>query len=365
VDTRPDGGPFEDGICQACRFTEARESEIIDWQARRKELDEIIKWGKEHTRTKYDCIVTVSGGKDSTRQAFYARDELKLRPLLVSYLYPPEQLHERGAHNLSNLISHGFDAITVGLNPQVEKEMMRQGFYRFGNQAKSTELALYAAPLHVAIAYKIPLIFLGENPLYTLGQQEGKSVGGDAHGMQYSRTLGGGSPDNLMTDDMTLRDTCFYRYPSEDEINYLQLRIVYLGYYIEDWSDFENAMFAIDRGLMVRTDSPEKTGDLFGFVSLDEEFKIVNQLIKYIKFGYGNVTDHLITLINLGVMERDEAFELLHKYDGKCDDHYIRLFCKYLNIPEEEFWRVVESYRGQHIWKKDENGQWKLRVDED
>ena len=78
----------------------------------------------------------------------------------------------------------------------------------------------------------------------------------------------------------------------------------------------------------------------FRYVNLDEEFKIVNQLMKYIKFGYGNVTDHLITLINLGVMERDEAFELLHKYDGKCDGHYIRLFCKYLNISEEEFMRI-------------------------
>ena len=151
----------DEGICPVCRFTESNRNNVIDWEARRRELEGIIAWGHQHSRTSYDCIVTVSGGKDSTKQAFFARDELGLNPLLVSSVYPPEQLHERGAHNLANLISHGFDTVTMGLDPQTWKEMMRQSFFIHANWCKSTEMALYAIPIHVAIAYKIPLIFLG------------------------------------------------------------------------------------------------------------------------------------------------------------------------------------------------------------
>lgn len=363
VNTRPDGGNFEDGVCPACRFAEERKTQSIDWGERDQELREIIAWGKKNTRSSYDCIVTVSGGKDSMRQAFFARDELGLKPLLVSSVYPPEQLHERGAANLANLISHGFDAVSMSLNPQVWKKMMRNGFFRFGNQAKSTEMALYAIPIHVAIAYKIPLIFLGENPLYTMGQKEGKSEGGSAKGMQYSNTLQGGNPDTLMDESMSQQDVCFYRYPSDDEIEYAQLRVVYMGYYIRDWSRNKNAELGIEKGLQCRTEPPEEIGDVNGHSSLDDEFRMVNQMIKYVKYGFGNVTDQLTISINDGLISREEAFELVKKYDGKCHQRYIDQFCRYLNITVEEFWQVVEGFRGKHVWEKNKSGEWQLILD--
>jgi len=364
VNTRPDGGEFIDGVCPACVFGEASRNQTVDWAARDREMKEIVEWGRANTRSHYDCIVTVSGGKDSMRQAFYARDELGLKPLLVSSVYPPEQLHERGAANLSNLIAHGFDTVSMSLNPQVWKKMMRNAFFRFANQAKSTELALYAIPIHVAIAYKIPLIFLGENPLYTLGQQEGKtSGGGDARGMQYSNTLQGGDPTPLMSDDISQRDVYFYKYPSDDEIDYAKLRVVYLGYYIRDWSNNKNAQFAIDRGLQTRPEPSEEIGDTTNFSALDEEFKIVNHMIKYVKFGFGTVTEQLCISVNDGLMTREEAFEKVRKCDGKCHPRYIKMFCKYLNITEKEFWGVVEGVRGKHVWRKNIKNEWELIID--
>ncbi len=361
VDTRPDTGEFVNGVCPACRLAEEMKNQKIDFLERRKELSEIIQWGKENSRSSYDCIVTISGGKDSTRQAFFARDELGLKPLLVSCVFPPEHIHERGSYNLSNLISHGFDTVSISLNPKVWKKLMLQGFLNFGNYMKSTELALYSTPIHIAIAYKIPLIFLGENPLYTVGQQEGKTQGGDATGMKYSNTLGGGTPDKSLTQDINLKDLYFYYYPSDDEIDYLKLRIVYLGYYIEDWSFLNNANFAVKHGLKVREDPPEKTGDCYGYAALEDDYKIVNHMIKYVKFGYGSIPDLVCEAINQGVMNRDEAIELLRKYDGKCDQSYINRFCQYLDIPEKKFWDVVESYRGKDVWTKDANDQWELR----
>jgi N-acetyl sugar amidotransferase len=361
-DTRPNIHFDEEGVCFPCRFAEQKSQNAVDWAARRSELDEITRWGKEHTSSSYDCIVTVSGGKDSTRQALYARDELGLKPLLVSCVYPPEQQSERGARNLSNLIEHGFDTISLSLNPQVWKTMMRQGFLKYANWCKSTELALYAIPVHVAIAYKIPLIFLGENPAFTIGEKAG-GLTGDASRMKYGNTLSGGLPEPLMTESITQQDVHFYRYPSEDDVSYANLRLVYLGYYIEDFNHFKNGEFAIANGLEIRNEPPEKIGDINGYTALDEDFVIVNQMIKYIKFGFGRVTDQAAEGIALGLMDRKTGIELVKKYDGKCDKSYIERFCQYLDISEDKFWEVVESVRGKDIWEKDGNGEWKLKVD--
>ena len=92
--------------------------EAIDWCKRDEQLQEIIIWAKEHSNFGYDCIIGVSGGKDSMRQALHAR-ELGLNPLLVSCTYPPEQITKIGAKNLANLIELGFDTINVAPAPIV------------------------------------------------------------------------------------------------------------------------------------------------------------------------------------------------------------------------------------------------------
>lgn len=361
VSSRPNIFFDDQGVCPVCRFEEEKRQQTIDWESRDRELQEIIAWGRANTKSSYDCIVTVSGGKDSTRQALYARDELGLKPLLVSCVYPPEQLHERGAHNLANLIEQGFDTLSISLDPQTWKKMMRQSFFKHANWCKSTEMALYSIPIHAAIAYKIPLVFLGENPALTIGEKHGR-LDGDASRMKYSHTLGGGDPSGLMPMDATLKDVYFYKYPSDDEMEWAKLRIIYLGYYIRDWSGRNNAAFSIRHGLETRHESPEQIGDLWGFSALDEDFRLVNQMIKYIKFGFGHVNDQVCEAINAGIMGREEGIELLKKYDGKCDHVYIERFCQYLEIGEEEFWRVVESFRGD-MWQRDETGEWRLRID--
>lgn len=361
-DTRPNIHFDEEGVCLPCRFAEQKNHHEVDWEARRRELDDIMQWGRDHTSSSYDCIVTVSGGKDSMRQAFYVRDVLKAKPLLVSCAYPPEQMSERGARNFSNLIEHGFDTLSLSLNPQVWKTMMNQGFLKYANWCKSTELALYAIPIHVAIAYKIPLVFLGENPAFTIGERTG-GLDGDASRMKYSNTLAGGTPDHLMTEGITPQDVHFYRYPSDTELSDANLRLVYLGYYIEDFNHYSNAEFAIARGLEIRNEPPEIIGDINGYTALDEDFVTVNQMIKYIKFGFGRVTDQAAEGIALGHMDRQTGIDLVTRYDGKCDPVYIRRYCQYLGISEDKFWEIVESVRGKDIWEKDDHGNWKLKVD--
>lgn len=361
VSTRPNIVFNEDGVCPVCQFASMKKEGAIDWRARRKELDEICNWGRANTKTHWDCIVTVSGGKDSTRQALYARDELGMNPLLVSSVYPPQQLNERGAHNLGNLISLGFDTVTLSLNPHIWRRLMREGFLRFGNWARSTEMALYAIPIHVAIAYKIPLLFYGENPVWTIGEQHGRTDG-DASRLKQGNTIRGG-PDQLRPEDVDARDIHFYYYPSDEDMEYAKLRLVYLGYYIPDWSSKRNAEIAIANGLQIRDDPPEETGDLDRVGCLDEDFRFVNQRFKYLKYGFGIITDSMVHRINRGEISREEAFAWIRKYDGCCGHKFIRRFCEFVQLTEEEYLQNEAKFRNPDVWEKGPDGEWRLRIE--
>lgn len=359
--TRPNVLFNEDGVCFVCQHFKQMATGKIDWDARRKEIEAIGQWGRDNSQNSYDCIVTVSGGKDSTRQAFFVRDELGMNPLLVSSLYPPEELHERGAENLATLIEHGFDTVTLSLDPQLWKRLMRMCFFEHFNLFRATELPLYAIPIHLAIAYQIPLIFLGENPALTIGEKHGR-LDGDASQMRLANTLQGGSAD-VFLDYADSQELYFYDYPPDEDVQKASLRLVYLGYYIPDWSGWNNAEFSIARGLKVRNEPPENIGDLWGVSGLDEEFRIVNQYMKYIKLGFGHVTDQCMERIHAGTMTREEAIDLIKKYDGKCHRKYIQKLCRYLEISEETFLSVVEKYRNKDLWSKDENDDWRLNID--
>ena len=89
-DTRPNSVFTDEGICPACNYSEQLKD--VDWDDRYEELQTIVSSHRSSSKTRHDCIIGVSGGKDSTRQALWIRDNLGLNPLLVCLAYPPQQV---------------------------------------------------------------------------------------------------------------------------------------------------------------------------------------------------------------------------------------------------------------------------------
>ncbi len=351
-DTRPSIKFDEYGVCPPCNYVENISK--IDWVARKKQLLEIISSYKNLNRSKnYDCLIGVSGGKDSTRQAMYVKNDLGLRPLLVSCVQPPQHQTELGADNLANLISLGFDTISVGPSPIVWKRLMWEGFIKYGNWHKSTEMALFASVPRVAIAYQIPLILWGENPALHLGNLK-VGMTWDGNKMRNSNTIASG-PESLAYPGISQQQLYWYKYPSEDEMSRAEIQLVYLGYFWKDWSKINNANYSIAYGLNVRDDSSENMGSLEPFDSLDDDFVLINQMLKHMKFGFGKVTEEVSELIRAKKLTRDEGIQLVKKYDGKCGEKYIRKFCQYMDITLEVFWEIAEKYRNMDIWVKSKN----------
>ena len=347
-DPRPGMRFDEEAVCPACRYVESLA--FVDWDARHRELDELLKRTKKDNHSGYDCLIGVSGGKDSTRQALYVRDALGLSPLLVCCAYPPEQMTELGARNLSNLISLGFDTVVISPDPQTWKQLMRKGFLEYGNWAKPTETALYATLPRISIAYHTPLAFLGENPATQMGDLGTGSLNWDANKMKYTNTITQGA-DIYLGDDIGRKHLLPYVYPSDEEMTWANLQVAYLGYFWPNFTKVDNAAFSMSHGLDIRTDTPGERGALHPYESLDEDFVFVNQMIKYFKFGFGKVTDEVSELIRFGHMSRSDGIALVKKYDGKCAPHYIKRFCDYIELSEDEFWKTAESYRNKDLFE--------------
>ncbi len=357
VDTRPGIRFNGDGICPACEYyIKAKE---VDWEEREKQLYEIVEFGKANNHSGYDCIIGVSGGKDSVRQSMFVREKLRMNPLLVCLSYPPEQITTRGANNISNLISLGFDTISINLSPIIWKNLMRKSFLMYCNWCKSTEMALFSSVPRLAVAYQIPLIWWGENPALQLGDLAtfGKD-GSDGNKIKHTNTLGGGDASWMMGEGIQGKHILQYRYPSDEEMVKANLQIVYLGYFIKDWSLVNNGIYSILRGLDVRNEPPQELGDTYGITSLDEDWVGVNQMIKYLKFGFGRMSDYMNEEIRLGRISRDEAVKLAEKYDGLVGDQYIRSFCNYIGISIDEFWDHVDQFVNKKLFKKISKGKY-------
>ena len=352
-DTRP-GIKFDiKGICPACNFFNSNFDREIDYER----LEEAIKFGKENSDSGYDCIIGVSGGKDSTRQAIYVKETLKMNPLLVSLNYPPNQSTQRGIDNISNMIEKGFDCIQIQPSPQIWKKLMKKSFFKYTNWAKSTELALFSSVPRFAIAYQIPLIWWGENPALQLGDLNvmGKD-GSDGNNLRKMNTLSGGDITWLIDKEIRKNQVIQYQYPTEKEIERANLRITFLGYFWKDWSLVDNGVFSVLRGLDIRENKPWEIGDNHGITSLDEDWVSLNQMIKYLKFGFGRVTDYLNEDIRFNRISRKEAIKIAENFDGKCSTEIISDFCDYIEITIEDFWNQIDKSVNKKLFERISQG---------
>ena len=354
-DTRP-GIYFDDhGVCGACLWEEKKKE--IDWKSREKELRDIAEWAKKTTKSNYDCAIGVSGGKDSTKQALVARDLLGLRCLLVNC--EPEGITEIGRHNIENLKKLGFDVISLRPNPKVMRQLVKRDFYKYLNPVKITEFPLYASTYIIADKLDIPLIIQGENPGLTLGTSL-TGVGTDSNAMKANelQTLSSGWKEYVEVEGIEEKDLYLFHYDRKklEEKGY---KGIWLNYFLKEWSNHKNAIFSKEHGLAWRPENfdRESVGTYLPYFQLDGDLTQVNQLLKYIKFGFGQCLDHVCYDLREGRMTRDEAVELVKKYDGKCSEVYIEKFCNYIGISQKEFWRVTEKFRGT-MWKKDRKGNW-------
>jgi tRNA(Ile)-lysidine synthase TilS/MesJ len=138
-----------------------RKQNEINWESRKAEFISLVKKIKSESTT-YDCIVPVSGGKDSWYQVIKAK-EYGLNVLAVTW-----RTHGRtavGQKNLEKLIEKlSVDHIEYTISPDVEKRFTKVAFEETGVSGLPMHMAIFTIPLRLASQMRVPLVIWGENP---------------------------------------------------------------------------------------------------------------------------------------------------------------------------------------------------------
>ena len=363
--TRP-GIIFDDsGICSGCRTFEQRQKEDIDWQAREQEFREIMESYKKQARkndSPYDCIIPVSGGKDSHYQAHIITQVYKMKPLFVTYNHSYNT--KIGMRNLSNLVEKfGGDLLRYTTNPKTARKLSRFMLEKVGDMTWHYHAGIMTFPIQTAVRYKIPLIVWGEHGIgYLFGMHNLDDKVEFTKKHRQEHLMRGFEPEDILSDpenkDITKTDLAPFFYPSDDEINSLGMRGIYLANYYP-WNQDENTKMLIEKYGFETLQNRETTFNLYGKV--EDFFQDTHNYLKYLKFGYGRCTDHASVEIRHQRMSREEGIKMIEKYEHLVRPSNLDTFLKFAELSEEEFLSKIDHLRDQSIWEKDSQGKWQLK----
>lgn len=352
--TRPNLEIMKDGVCNACHSW-INKKEDINWQERQKQFLEVVDRIKK-TNSKWDCVIPVSGGKDSTWQVIKAL-EYGLRPLCVTWRTPARNL--LGQKNLDNLINLGVDHIDFSINPKVEKLLTLKTFKKAGSLAIPMHMALFAIPLQTAINYKIPMVLWGENSAIEYGGSN-RSLLGFKMTLGWLKTYGvtqGTIAQDWVDEDLNLKDLSSYIWPTDQEMEMAGVTAAFLGWYFR-WDPHEAYLVAKNNGFVALDDAP-KTG-LYDFADVDDEFIIaIHHWLKWYKFGFTRLWDNLSLEIRMGRISRDKAVDIVKVRGEEYPIDAIEKFCMWVGISIEEFQNISNSFRNNKIWFKQAN-KWQI-----
>ena len=349
----------DEGICTSCRaFDKFEDLTTKFWSDRQTRFETILT---EYTKSKtnnYDCVIPVSGGKDSYYQTHVIVKKYGLKPLLVTYHgnnYLPE-----GDYNRDRM-RHVFDADHLVFGPSVEvlKKLNRLCFRKMGDMNWHAHCGIMTYPIQIAVKFNIPLIIWGEIAWDISGMYEPEDFVEFSNRARHEHALRGFEWHDLLSDPkekLSEKDLLWAKYPTDEEILKVGVRGLYIGNFFK-WDPNQHAKMVQKKyGWKPRSEPFDRT--YRNFSNLDDRYENgVHDYLKYIKFGYGRASDHAAKDIRTGYLTRDQGIQMVKKYDHVIPKD-LNYWLKYVGMKENEFWRVANSFRSKLVWRKDKKGNW-------
>lgn len=352
--TRPGIYFSESGLCAGCIAEERKD--LIDWDERKKEL-EVLCSKYRRNDGEYDCIIAVSGGKDSHYQVYIMKEVMGMNPLLVS-VEDNFTMTEAGKHNIKN-ISEEFSCDIVSMKPNIktQKIIMRHCFSNYAKPTYSIDVLIYSFPLWIAIKFGIKLIVYGENSSYEYGGFQTEETYSARE--QISNGAASGIPLQEFIDaGVSKKELHFLKYPSKKEIALIEP--IYLSYFFR-WNDYSNYVFVKKRGFKDLTGEWRRTHHIDDYTQIDSMGYGVHYWLKYPKFGQQYTSDLVSRFIRYGLITREEGIELVKKHDHALDQKCIDDFCSFCGYSLSEFWAIVDRFYNKDLFKKDKFGRYILK----
>lgn len=354
-ETKPDLLIDQEGVCSACRYMGRRGE--IDWDARREELLRIFERYRSRNGSGYDCIIPVSGGKDSHFQTLRVL-ELGRNPLCVTA--STDMLSDVGRRNIENLKRQGVDYIEVTTNPVVRRRINWLALTQVGDISWPEHVTIFTIPVRIAVQFNIPLIVWGENSQNEYGGPAG-AAGGNALTRRWLDEFGGllglRVTDLIGHQGIEAKHLIQYTYPSDDDLKRVGVTGLFLGYYLP-WDGYQNALFAQAHGFETYRKTVE--GSLVNYENLDNFHTGIHDYFKFLKYGFGRATDLACLHIRRGRLSRQDALKLVRMHDGKFP--WVYLGCtleeilKDIDMTLEEFIKVCDRFTNKKLFVCDFRG---------
>lgn len=327
----------EMGICQACQSSEQKIH--INWKEKERLLRKILELAKARAGNNYDCIVPISGGKDSTFQLHVLTKVYNMKPLAVTFNH--NWYSETGWYNLTNsLETFGVDHVMFTPNRSLVNRIAKRSLWGIGDACWHCHTGVASFPLKMAVAYKIPLVIWGESVAESSGRASYKNKDSNyKFDPEYFTKVSTKLTAEEMTDrELSLKDLCSFKAPALSECKKIGLKLLHLGDYIF-WDEERQTEFIRDTYGWRET---EIEGTYKRYKSAECIMPGVHDFTNYLKRGYGRASFHAGMDVRNGLLTREEAFDLINKYDA-IRPEALDYFLEITGMTEAEFYKVMET----------------------
>lgn len=345
----------EDGLCSGCVVHE--EKNEIDWDFKLKKLKKIIKPYLNSKRSINNCIIPVSGSRDSYFIVHFVKNILGLNPLLVNYnIQYNTDVGIRNASYLKSLL--GCPMLTLTVSPEKVKKITRYTMEKLKSIYWHCIAGQTVFPVQVAHKFRIPLIIWGCH-------QGVDQVGMFSHDHEVEMTrkyrkehdlMGFEAEDLLIDKELNFNDINQFIYPNDRQISDVGIRGIYLNNFIRWDSKAQQELmikkYNYEPGNLQRTFDRYSNVECFHYSGLHD-------YIKYLKHGYSLVSDHATRELRLNRLNRTEGIKLINKYKDIYPKDII-MFSNWIGISEKNIIKFLDKVRNKKYWKK-RNNKWELR----
>jgi N-acetyl sugar amidotransferase len=354
-DTKPDLRLDDEGVCNACRSYENRKE--VDWDARQKQLLQLLEKYRSRDGSNWDCIVPVSGGKDSTYQVIRMQ-QLGLNPLCVTSTTC--DLSELGRKNIENLKHLGVDYVEMSPNPLVRAKLNRLGLTQVGDISWPEHVGIFTIPVRAAVQFNVPLIVWGENSQNEYGgpaAEAGSNVLNRRWLEEFGGLLGMRVSDMIGMEGIEAKDLICYTYPEDEDLARVGVTGLFLGHYLP-WDGLSNNLIAQANGFLTYDKVVE--GSMVNYENLDNYQTGIHDYFKFLKFGFGRATDLACLHIRRNRFGRQDGLDAVKRLDGRFPWEYLGKsledILSPLDMTVDEFIRLCDRSTNKKIFKRDVNG---------
>jgi len=318
---------------------------------------EILERYRSKDGSNWDCIIPVSGGKDSHFQTIKML-ELGMNPLCVTGTTC--DLSEIGRRNIENLKSLGVDYIEVTTNRVVRRKLNRIGLMQVGDISWPEHVTIFTVPVRIAVQFRVPLIIWGENSQNEYGGPASATENNtlDRRWLEeFGGLLGLRVSDLIGVEGIEKRHLIPFTYPSDEELKQVGVTGLFLGYYLP-WDGYSNALLA--QGFGFNTWHTTVEGSVVNYENLDNHQTGIHDYFKFLKFGFGRATDIASLHIRRGRITREEGLELVKRHDGKFPWTYLgkplEKILEPLELTVDEFIKICDRFTNKKLFVTDASG---------